>query len=233
MNIFSEQKNEMEGVVYFDFCMSYIQTQTSNLINLKDMQNFLFFNYARLKGYKFDLTTNDKPSGGTTFLSSQSGNDERLIFASYKGKIVGAVQISAAIMPDKLLEGPEKKDNTSQQSLVISYFFINTEEGLRRDIVTAGLLLKLQSYAKDTNKQFCVGYSYDSFCKELRNTSMTFFNVNYNQIFKCSPGLEASLKDKVDKHLRLEKPFIWNTRNALLTLSMSKKGTMTALSNAA
>jgi len=183
------------------------------------MNNYLFFNYAKLKGYTFEFRE-ESVSNSRTF-SSESIATEKHIFASFKGRMVGAVQVKSANLPVAVYKemGFKEKDINGGSPL-ITYFFINAEEGIRRDVITTGLLLTLQEFASNAGNTFCIGYSHDCFTVELKNSKMRLFEVKHENLVKCTHDIEKLIKNAARLNLNIDKPFIWNVKKPLINFKL-------------
>lgn len=182
------------------------------------MNNFLFFNYAKLKGYRFELVE----KSNTNHLGNAS--EEHTIFAFNNGRMVGAVQLKDTILPQAICKEMGLRNTAAKygESLLISMFFINSQTDLRTDIIITGLLLKLQKYAGKS--KFCLGYSYDTFCQGLSNNKMKLFDLDHEQLAACPVDAEAVIKHHLGFQVNNNDLFVWDTGNTLLKFNPLKKG---------
>lgn len=188
------------------------------------MNKFLFFKYAQVKGYTFFLS--EKTEKHTSFTPDAIAEDDNIIFASYKGRMIGAVRFSISSLPVNVFQKMgflTDETRKMHESLLISYFFVNPENGYRSDIIISGLLLKVQEYAHKNGLQLCVGYAYNTLSQLLGNNSMSFFDINSDQVLNCSREVDNLIKESTNILLNLDRTFLCDLSAPLLKLSLGRK----------
>ena len=134
------------------------------------MKNFLFLNYAEIKGYTFNLVTKDQPVNLRAFVKTEHHQEENLIFANYKGKMVGAMRFKTAVLPSNIFMQQDESgsdDERSKESIVVDLLILSCDT-LHNDIVIAGLLITLQKYARKNRYDYCIGCSHGDLSEMVR-----------------------------------------------------------------
>lgn len=210
--------------------LSYTQKALTAL-NPLNMKDYLFLKYANFLGYSFEVQETEQ--NDSMHLTDFPPEVKKTIFATYKDKIAGVVQVNEAQLPVGIykemgFDSPSKKGKASRS--LISYFFIGKEEGLRSDIVSIGLLLKIKQYAHKKGNKFCIGFFYDSYEKELCCKNLKWFNLNRDSFKKCNNEIKQLIKTNFNFHINLEDSFISNLNQPLINLKLFSRRPEVSLS---
>ncbi|UII33453.1 hypothetical protein LVD17_06405 [Fulvivirga ulvae] len=195
------------------------------------MKNFLFLNYAEIKGYRFNLVTNNQPVNLKAFVSPEHHQEENLIFANYRGKMIGALRFKTAVLPSNIFIQADESDlgvERSKESIVVDLLILNGD-GLHNDIIIAGLLITLQKYARKNGYDYCVGCSHGDLSEMIRPNKF----ISREPFMECTNS-SAHVIVNSDKPFLLDfqRPFI-NFGFVTIRKSKTNQGNVRQLENAA
>ena len=177
------------------------------------MKTFLFLNYAEIKGYTFNVFTNDKPVNLKTFVNTTQDKEENIIFANCKGRVLGALRFKTAILPSNIFNQPEGGlSGTEKKCIVIDLFFLN-DNPLRKDIIITGLLLTLRKYARKNRFDYCLGCSHKDLFEMVRANKL----IRQEQFVECDNSPAYVLAN-------IEKPFFFDFQKPLINIGFAASG---------
>ena len=177
------------------------------------MTDLLFFGYSHLKGYTFDIINNSQPINIRSFITQDAEQEEKIILASYRGIMVGAMKFKIVSLPDSLFAEIKPASSGATQSVaLIDLYFLNEANGVAQSTVLAGLMLKLQRFARKNGCEMAVGYAHDDFTQIIaRDRKFRLFNIKKEQLLPCDEGLSAIFSN-------LDKPFLIDFKKSLVSV---------------
>ncbi|GAA0891523.1 hypothetical protein GCM10009122_12020 [Fulvivirga kasyanovii] len=171
------------------------------------MKNFLFLNYAEIKGYRFNLVTNDQPVNLKAFVNTEHHQEENLIFANYRGKMVGALRFRTAVLPSSIFTQPDESGldvERSKESIVVDLLILNCD-ALHNDMIIAGLLITLQKYARKNGYDYCIGCSHGDLSEMVRPNKF----ISRESFMECSNSSAHVIANSDNPFLLdLQRPFV-------------------------